>query len=85
MHTIELELEDNLYQNIVKSGIDVQSKFKEFLFDLVDDGYPAISTEEAKKRVSDAVDRYRANPESVTELNDDFWNETEKRLLRRHQ
>jgi len=58
MQTLKIELEDNVYQNIIHSGIDVQEKIKEFLFDLVDDGYPAISTEEAKKRVSDAVNRY---------------------------
>jgi hypothetical protein len=27
--------------------------------DFVDDGYPAITTEEAKKRVSKAVEEYR--------------------------
>jgi polyhydroxyalkanoate synthesis regulator phasin len=59
MQIIKLELDDKMYQTIVKSGIDVQSKFKEFLFDLIDDGYPAISTQEAKKRVSDAVNRYK--------------------------
>jgi uncharacterized protein YutD len=58
MQTLKIELEDSIYQNIVYSGIDVQAKVKEFLFDLVDDGYPTISTEEAKKRISDAVDRY---------------------------
>ena len=37
MQTIKLQLEDNLYKNVLNSGIDVQAKFKEFLFDLVDD------------------------------------------------
>jgi len=58
MQTLKIELEDSVYQNIVQSGIDIQGKVKEFLFDLVDDGYPAITTQEAKKRVSDAVKRY---------------------------
>ena len=83
MHTITLQLDDNLYEDITQSGIDIKEKFKEFLTDFIDDGYPAITTEEAKKRVADAVNKYRTQPESFTELNDDFWNDTEKRLLQR--
>ncbi len=83
MHTITLQIDDNLYEDITQNGIDIKEKFKEFLTDFIDDGYPAISTEEAKKRVTDAVNRYRSQPESATELNDDFWNDTEKRLLQR--
>jgi len=84
MHTIKLQLDDNLYEEITQSGIDIKEKFKEFLVDFVDDGYPSITREEAEKRVSDAVDRYRNKPKSFTELNDDFWDDTEKRLLQRH-
>lgn len=84
MHTIKLQLDDNLYEEIAQNGIDIKEKFKEFLADCVDDGYPAITKEEAKKRVADAINRYRNEPESFTELNDDFWNDTEKRLLQRH-
>ena len=29
MHTIELELDDSLYDDIVKKGIDIQSELKE--------------------------------------------------------
>lgn len=84
MQTIKLQLEDNLYNNIVNSGIDVQAKFKDFLFDLVDDGYPSISMEEAKKRVSEAVEDYHTNPQSFSKLDSSFWDDTEKRLLQRH-
>ena len=31
MQTIELKLEDNLYNDIVKSGIDIQNELKSFL------------------------------------------------------
>jgi len=62
MQTLKIELEDNLYQNILQSGVDVQTKIKEFLFDLVDDGYPIITTEEAKKRVTEAMDSYQILP-----------------------
>lgn len=59
MQTIKIQLEDTMYQNIVQSGVDIQAKFREFLVDFVDDGYPAITTEEAKKRVTQAVEEYK--------------------------
>lgn len=59
MHTIKLNIPDNLYPKLVDSKIDIQSQFEEFLYDLFDDGYPAISTDEAKKRVSEAVFKYK--------------------------
>lgn len=65
----------------MSGGVVVQAKFKEFLFD---DGYPSISMEEAKKRVSEAVEDYHANPQSFSKLDISFWDDTEKRLLQRH-
>ena len=84
MQTIKLQLEDNLYENILHNGIDIQAKFKEFLSDFIDDGYPSISTEEAKKRVSEAVEDYHTNPQKFSKLDSSFWDDTEKRLLQRH-
>ncbi len=60
MAIINLELEDSFYEDIKKQGIDLQAQFQEFLADLKDDGYPAISTEEAKKRVKKAVEEYKS-------------------------
>ena len=60
MQTIKIEIEDNIYKKIVDSGINIQENIKDMLYDLVDDGYPAISFEEAKKRVKDAVEEYRS-------------------------
>ena len=59
MQTIQLQVEDKIYEEIKSKGIDINHKLQDFLYDLVDDGYPAISEDEAKQRVSDAVDRYR--------------------------
>ena len=84
MQTLKIEVEDGVYQNIVQSGIDIQGKVKEFLFELVDDGYPAITTQEAKKRVSNAMNRYENNPESFTELTSEDWDDIETRLMKRH-
>jgi len=58
MQTIQLQIQDELYEAISSKGININSKIQEFLYNLADDGYPAISMEEAKQRVSDAVDRY---------------------------
>ena len=59
MQTIQLQVEDDIYYEIKNKGIDINHKLQDFLYDLLDDGYPAISEDEAKQRVSDAVDRYR--------------------------
>jgi len=86
MHTIKLQIEDNLYENITQSGIDIKEKFREFLMDFTDDGYPSISTKEAQKRVSEAVDDYKKNSiKNFNTLDNTFWDDTEKRLLDRHK
>jgi len=79
MHTIKLQLDDNLYEDITQSGIDIKEKFKEFLMDFADDGYPAISTEEAKRRVSHAVESYRDGSMKTVSHND-MWNEIDKHI-----
>ncbi len=45
----------------------------------VDDGYPAISTEEAKKRVSHAVESYR-NGSMKTVSHNDIWNDIDNHI-----
>jgi len=84
MQILKIELEDNIYQNILQSGIDIQGKVREFLFDLIDDRYPAITTKEAKERVCNAISRYKNNPESFTELTSKDWDDIEARLIKRH-
>lgn len=76
MHTIKLQLDDNLYKEISQSGIDIKEKFKEFLMDYVDDGYSAISTETAKSRVGEAVEAYR-NGTMKAVSHKDVWTEIE--------
>ena len=55
MQTIKIELEDHIYKKVVDSGVNLQERFKEMIYDFLDDGYPAITTEEAKRRVAKAV------------------------------
>lgn len=73
MQTIKLQLEDELYDNIKEHKIDLQSKFKEFLSNLTDDGYPSISIDEAKLRVKESVENYNNNS-MKTISHDDMWN-----------
>lgn len=70
MHTIQLQVEDDIYDEIKSKGIDINHKLQDFLYDLIDDGYPAISEDEAKQRVSDAVDRYRNGIGNYTSAKD---------------
>lgn len=41
------------------SGVDIQARFDEFVAELIDDGSPSISKQEALKRVSEGVERYQ--------------------------
>ncbi|RXJ94959.1 hypothetical protein CRU94_07430 [Arcobacter sp. AHV-9/2010] len=59
MHTIKLNIPDSLYIKLANKKIDIESAFEELLYDLVDDGYSSISKEDADKRVSDAVSKYK--------------------------
>ena len=69
MQTIELQVEDDIYDELKSKGIDINHKLQDFLYDLLDDGYPAISEDEAKQRVSDAVDRYRSGTGTYLDAN----------------
>ena len=65
MQTINLQIDSSIYEEMIKSGVNIQNKFNEFLsqFAFVDDGYPTIGTEEAKRRVAEAVEHYKKHPE----------------------
>ena len=68
MHTIELELQDELYQRL--RGIDIESEIKKFLSALAADGYPAITEEEARRRVSKAVEDYKNGTDHTVDSED---------------
>ena len=76
MQTLQLQIQDDLYSIIKESGIDINSKIKDFLYTLVDDGYQSITTNEAKQRVSDAINDYK-NGTMKTVSHDDMWNSIE--------
>jgi len=77
MQTIHLQVEDDIYDELKSKGIDINHKLQDFLYDLLDDGYPAISEDEAKQRVSDAVDRYRNGTGNYTPYDKNFSDEME--------
>ncbi len=80
MQSINLNIESDIYEEIKKGGIDIQKKFNEFLsqFAFVDDGYPSIGTQEAKRRVAESVEHYRQSPEDFTAFNEKYWDELDK-------
>ena len=81
MQTIQLDIEDNLYNKLKIKNIDISYQFKKFLTSLVDDGYHGISTFEAKQRVSSSLNDYLKNGEkNYTSLNDNFWDNLEKEI-----
>ncbi len=80
MQTIKIEIEDSLYENLVAKGIDIQSKIKEFIYETIDDGYPAISFEEARQRVKKAVEDYENGNGEYTPLNDEYWENLENKI-----
>ena len=82
MQSINLNIENDIYEDIKRSGIDIQKKFNEFLtqFSFVDDGYPTIGTEEAKRRVAEAVEHYRRAPEDFTPYSDSFWDDLDAKI-----
>lgn len=69
MHTIKLNISDSLYTKLVNKKIDIESAFEELLYDLVDDGYSSISKEDADKRVSDTVLKYKKGELKTLKIN----------------
>ena len=72
MQTVQLQLNDDLYNNLSAQNVDIQTKVKEYLFSLVDDGYKSISEDEAKKRVSEAVDRYQNKTSQYRPIDENY-------------
>jgi len=81
VQTIKIEIEDDIFEDLKDSGINIQKKVKEFLYSLSDDGYPSIGTKEAKRRVKEAVERYENQTGSYSELNDNFWDRLEEKVI----
>ncbi|MCV6607169.1 MAG: hypothetical protein OIF32_03060 [Campylobacterales bacterium] len=80
MHTIQLGIQEEQYNYIQKSGIDIQSKFNEFLTGLIIDKYPPITTCEAKERVKKAVEDYKANGDNYQEIDSNYWNKLRNKI-----
>lgn len=77
MHTIQVQIQDDIYEELKSKGIDINNKLQEFISFLVDDGYPSVSIEEAKQRVFDAVNRYQNGTGSYTPYDKNFTDEME--------
>ncbi len=59
MHSLVLKVDDGFYTQLL-SFLNQNKRQVNILEDIEDDGFPAISTDEAKQRVSSAVEEYRS-------------------------
>jgi len=59
MHSLVLNVNDSFYNQLL-SFLNQNKKQVDILEDLQDDGYPSISKDEARVRVSSAVEDYRS-------------------------
>lgn len=75
MQTIQLELEDSIYNSIQAKGINIKELFEEFIYNLNDT--PSISLQEAKRRVHKAVSKYH-NGTLTTISHNAMWEEIER-------
>ncbi len=76
MQTVQIQINDDLYEHLSAHNIDIQAKIKDYLLALVGtNNYPSISTEEAKKRVSDAIDRYESGSGQHVSLDSNYAKE----------
>jgi len=82
MQTIQLQVQDNIYNQLIQNGVDIQARMNEFLYDMLDDGYPSISTDEAKKRVNDAVERYKSGTGVYTSFDAQYISELNNHIDR---
>jgi hypothetical protein len=76
MQAIQIDIENNIYNEIKQQGIDIQERVKEFIYGLVDDGYPAISSHQAQSRVRNAAEQYKDGT-MQTISHDEAWNQIE--------
>lgn len=83
MRTVQIQLSDDLYEYLSSSHIDIQAKVKDYLSSLVSiRSYPTISTQEAKERVSEAVNRYK-NADVVYSTFDDNYQKEMSQYIER--
>ena len=76
MRTVQIQINDDLYEHLSAHNIDIQAKIKDYLLALVGGkNYSSISTEEAKKRVSDAIDRYESGSGQHVSLDSNYAKE----------
>jgi len=83
MRTVQIQLNDDLYEYLSSSNIDIQSKVKDYLSSLVGTrDYPTISTKEAKKRVFEAVNRYKNGTVTYSIFDDNYKKEMNQYIER---
>jgi len=80
MHTIKLQVEDSLYNEIVKSGINIQDELKLALTKLIPKKNPYMQSEqykEDKKYFNNALDSIENDNEQLVS-HSDVWEQIEE-------
>lgn len=63
----------------------IKEMFQNKDIEIIITDYTDSEVDEYRKSISNRLEQYKSNPESFTELTDEFWADTEKRLIERHQ
>ena len=74
MHTIKLELNENLYKILVEKNIDIQKKLGDYLYFLAKNEHKTVNQEEAETRVKNAFNRYKNDKNSFKAFDEDYKN-----------
>ena len=80
MHTIKLQVEDNIYDEIVKSGMNIQEELKHALNKLISKKNPYMNSEqykEDKKHFNNALDSIESGNEELVS-HSDVWEQIEE-------
>ncbi|MDY0121875.1 MAG: hypothetical protein RBR54_08010 [Sulfurimonas sp.] len=63
----------------------IKEMFQNKDIEIIITDHSAGEVDDYRKFLSQKIEQYKTNPESFVELGNDFWQESEKRLIQRHQ
>jgi predicted DNA-binding protein YlxM (UPF0122 family) len=75
MHSLNLQINEMVYNKLIAKGVDINAELNDFLENLALDETSYISTQDAIKRVSDAVAKYENKTGIYTPYDTTFYNE----------
>ncbi len=84
MSTIELQVEENKLELLLSKLQDFVDEGLVMDISTQNDDGIELSFSEAQNRVGKAMDDYKKNPELFKEIDKNFFEDNEKRLIQRH-